>query len=49
MLKDLGVKSAKTLPGALVDASGAAEDAAAESTPVSLPLFDAPDPEAAAG
>ena len=41
MLKDLGVKTAKALPGPLVDASGAADDAPAESAALSLPLFDA--------
>ena len=42
MLKDLGVKTAKALPGPLVDASGAGEDAPADPSALSLPLFDAP-------
>jgi DNA recombination protein RmuC len=46
MLKDLGVKATKELPSALV---GAAEDAAQEVVPASLPLFDAPDAGPAAG
>lgn len=49
MLKDLGVKSTRSLPGPLVDASGAREDAppASGALPPSLSLFDeAPDPEA---
>jgi DNA recombination protein RmuC len=48
MLKALGVKSAKALPTALVDASGAADDEPPAAEPGSLPLFDAPDPEAPA-
>ena len=43
MLKDLGVKTAKALPGPLVDASGATDDAPGESAPMALPLFDAPE------
>jgi len=50
MLKDLGVKSTKSLPGPLVDAAGDADEAPAAPTPVALPplsLFDdAPDPDA---
>ncbi|HEY8974033.1 MAG TPA: DNA recombination protein RmuC [Burkholderiaceae bacterium] len=49
MLKDLGVKSTKALPGTLVDASGARDDVAPPPAglPPSLSLFDeAPDPEA---
>jgi len=42
MLKDLGVKSAKALPSALVEAAGEAEEAAAPP-PGPLPLFDAPE------
>ena len=49
LLKGLGVKATKALPGALVDASGAAEDAPAPAGPASLPLFDTPAREPAAG
>jgi len=46
MLKELGVKSTKSLPGTLVDASGAGAGEAtapAEAPPLeSLPLFEAP-------
>jgi DNA recombination protein RmuC len=44
MLKGLGLKTAKALPSALVDASGDADEPAAE--PMSLPLFEAMDPDA---
>lgn len=50
MLKDLGVKTTKALPGTLVDASGARDDAPPPSAalPPPLSLFDeAPDPDAA--
>lgn len=43
MLKDLGVKTAKALPGPLLDASGAADEPPAETAALSLPLFDAPE------
>jgi len=49
MLKDLGVKSTKALPGALVDASGGGDEAppASAALPPSLSLFDeAPEPDA---
>ena len=48
MLKEMGVKSAKALPSALVEAAGAADEApAAPAAPLgSLPLFDSPDPDA---
>jgi len=49
MLKDLGVKTTKALPGALVDASGARDEAppASAALPPSLSLFDeAPEPDA---
>jgi len=49
MLKDLGVKSTKALPGALVDASGAGDETPPASAvlPPSLSLFDdAPEPDA---
>jgi len=49
MLKDLGVKSTKALPGALVDASGGGDEAppASAALPPSLSLFDeTPEPDA---
>jgi DNA recombination protein RmuC len=47
MLKDLGVKTTKSLPNALVDASGAAEEPPAATVLTPLPLFDeTPDPDA---
>jgi DNA recombination protein RmuC len=47
MLKDLGVKTTKSLPNALVDASGAADEPAAPTVLAPLPLFDeTPDPDA---
>ena len=49
MLKDLGVKTTKSLPNALVDAAGAADDPPPPVAPMppSLPLFDeTPDPDA---
>ena len=49
MLKDLGVKTTKSLPNALVDASGAADESPAPAAPMPLPLplFDeTPAPDA---
>jgi DNA recombination protein RmuC len=52
MLKDLGVKAAKALPDALVDASGAHDlpgiDTPEPAPPQSLALFDEPQQDAAA-
>jgi DNA recombination protein RmuC len=52
MLKELGVKAAKSLPNALVDASGANDlapvDAPEPALPQSLALFDEPQQDAAA-
>ena len=44
MLKSLGLKTAKTLPPALVEASSAGEPVIAASEPASLPLFDEVEP-----
>jgi DNA recombination protein RmuC len=46
MLKGLGLKTAKALPSALIDASGDADDAPVAAEPMSLPRFEAMDPDA---
>jgi DNA recombination protein RmuC len=45
MLKGLGLKTAKALPSALVDASGDTEEPPVAAEPMSLPLFEALDPD----
>jgi DNA recombination protein RmuC len=46
MLKGLGLKTAKALPSALIDASADPDDAPMAAEPMSLPLFEAMDPDA---
>ena len=46
MLKGMGLKTARALPTALVEASGDADEMPAPSASVSLPLFEAIAPDA---